>query len=130
MKKLFGGSCYGYCLAWLYGEKSGVKYLTTMFLNGWSKGFIDMDGYVSKPLSYIEMMSGVSLRDIEKVTINTENDIPITPTIVEMECPAGGSHFVVCHRLIDGKLVLDFDPSGISNSWKAQKFISYRRFIK
>ena len=129
MKKLFGGSCYGYCLAWFFGESNDIKYLTSAVLMGWKKGYIDNDGYVSDPLSYVRLISGKKYRDVLKVAIDDKEMLPISPAIVEMKCPSGGSHFVVCHRLIDGDVVLDFDPSEVSNSWKAQKFISYRQFI-
>lgn len=130
MKELFGGSCYGYCLAWLFGESNDIKYLTSAVLMGWKKGYIDNDGYVSDPLSYVRLISGKKYRDVLKVAIDGKEMLPIGPAIVEMKCPSGGSHFVVCHRLIDGDVVLDFDPSEVSNSWKAQKFISYRQFIQ
>ena len=131
MKKLFGGSCYGYCLAYLFikGSKN-IKTLTQAFMQGWIDGFIDYDGFVSNPLGFIHSMVGkVIFRDVEKVTINSMYDIPRKPTIFEMRQPNGkDSHFIVCH--FDGeKVVLDFDPSGISNSWKLGKFISYRKYI-
>lgn len=125
MKELFGGSCYGYCIAWLFGENSTLKFLTSAFLEGWNKGFISDDGWVNNPLKYIRMISGTQYQDVKKPPIKDKSDIPTEPTIVEMACPSGGSHFVVCHR--QGKeVVLDFDPSGLSNSWKSQNFISYR----
>ena len=125
MKELFGGSCYGYCIAWLFGENSTLKFLTSAFLEGWNKGFISDDGWVNNPLKYIRMISGIQYQDVKKVPIKDKSDIPTEPTIVEMACPSGGSHFVVCHRQ-DKEVVLDFDPSGLSNSWKSQNFISYR----
>ena len=41
MKKLFGGSCYGYCLAYLFGDYRNIKALTQAFMQGWVDGFID-----------------------------------------------------------------------------------------
>lgn len=128
MKELFGGSCYGYCIAWLFGVEKDIKYLTSAFLQGWKKGYVDDDGYVSDPLNYIRMISGDKYRDVLKVDITTPDTVPTVPTIVEMACPSGGSHFVICHYN-GNEVVLDFDPSGISNSWKNQKFISFREFI-
>ena len=130
MKELFGGSCYAYCLAYKFAGARTMKDLTSYVLKGWYDGYIDDDGYVSNPLGFIHAKVGkVIFRDIQKVTINSMWDIPKEPTICEMRQPNGkDSHFVVCH--FDGeKVVLDFDPSGISNSWNLGKFISYRKYI-
>ena len=83
MKKLFGGSCYGYCLAYLFIKDSkNIKTLTQAFMQGWVDGFIDNDGFVSNPLGFIHSMVGkVIFRDVEKVTINSMYDIPKEPTI-------------------------------------------------
>lgn len=129
MKELFGGSCYGYCLAYLFGDVgsvSSIKYLTSCFLEGWRRGWVDDDGYVSSPLAYIQLICGTKYRDIEKVTLKSFKELPNGKWIVEMECPSGGSHFVVTNN--KGELL--FDPSGVSNSWKNGKFISYRKFIQ
>lgn len=131
MKELFGGSCYSYCIAWLFDGARTTKDLTTTVLKGWYDGFIDDDGYVSSPVRYINetcKKQAPKIKDVVKVENISKSDIPTEPTIVEMSCPSGGSHFVVCHRK-GNEIVLDFDPSGISNSWKAQKFISFRRYI-
>ena len=123
MKELFGNSCYSYCLAYLNGNRT-LKDLTKAVLEYWYKGYVADDGFVTQPQKIM------NCKDVNKVQISKTSDIPSEPTIVEMQQPNGkDSHFVVCH--FDGKkVILDFDPSGTSNSWTGQKFISYRKFIK
>ena len=123
MKELFGGSCYGYCIAYLFGDSKDIKYLTSCFLEGWKRGFIDDDGFVSKPTKYIEMICGTKYRDVEKPSIHKIEDIK-EPTIVEYAYN-NGSHFVVVK---DGNVV--FDPSGYSLSVKYGMPFTYRKFIK
>jgi hypothetical protein len=131
MKELFGGSCYAYCIAWLFDGARTTKDLTSTVLKGWYNGFIDNDGFVSKPVRYINEIcekQAPKVKDVVIVEKISKSDIPTVPTIVEMACPSGGSHFVVCHR--NGtEVILDFDPSYLSNSWVVQEFISYRRYI-
>lgn len=130
-KEFWGNSCYIWCLTrFCMGPGYGMKAMMECILQGWKANDFDDDGYVRFPLRYIERITGIKYKDVKKVTISKISDIPSYPTIVEMLQPNGkDSHFVVCHY--DGtKVVLDFDPSGISNSWKGQKFISYRKFIK
>jgi hypothetical protein len=132
MKELFGNSCYAYCVAWLFDGARSIKDLTSVVLQGWYDGWIDNDGFVSKPVQYITKVCNKlsKVRDVVKVENIKKEDIPTVPTIVEMACPSGGSHFVVCHREGKNNIVLDFDPSGISNSWKAGNFIGYRRYVE
>lgn len=127
MKDLYGGSCYGYCLAYLFGnEKESIKYLTACFMEGWRRGYIDKDGYVAFPLQYIQMLCGIRYKDIEKPQIKQLSELPNGPQIVELKNPFGGSHFVITNN--KGELL--FDPSGESESWKLNLPISYRKFIK
>lgn len=127
MKELFGGSCYGYCLAYVFGEQEDkdIKYLTSCFLEGWKRGYIDDDGFVSKPLKYIEMLCGTKYRDVEKPQIKQLLELPDGPQIVELKSPFGGSHFVVCNN--KGELL--FDAAFPSKSWEMCLPVSYRRFI-
>ena len=129
MKSLFGGSCYGYCLAYVFGDpeqKDNIKYLTSCFLEGWKRGYIDDEGYVAYPLQYIQMLCGIKYKDVEKPQIKQLLELPDGPQIVELKNPFGGSHFVVCNN--KGELL--FDASGESESWKLNLPISYRKFIK
>ncbi len=125
MKDLFGGSCYGYCLGYLFGESKDIKYLTEGFLEGWKRGYIDDDGYVSDPLRYITMLCGTKYRDIEKPEIKTLSGLPPGNHIVELKNPNGGSHFVITNN----KKELIFDPFYVSDSWKLQLPLSYRKYI-
>ena len=126
MRILFGGSCYGYCLAYLFGDIKDIGYLTATFLEGWKRGYVSDDGYVLKPLKYIEMISSTKYRDVEKITIKQLNELPDGNQIVELKNPFGGSHFVVANN--KGECI--FDPAGESESWKLNLPISYRKFIK
>ena len=125
MSDLFGGSCYGYCMAYLCGRRD-IKELTNAFLMGWTNGAIDDDGFVSKPLKYMQLL-GFTYRDVVKEY--NINDI-YGPTIVEWECPSGGSHFTVENSATIKTDKALFDPSGNSNSRQAKKFISYRRYVR
>ena len=126
--ELFKHSCYCFCLCYKYADSKNEWKWLQYISEAVQLEFIDTDCYVSKPLKFIELIGDKSFRDIEKVAIHSIKDIPTEPTIVEMACPSGGSHFVVCHRN-GNTAVLDFDPSIPSKSWENKKFISYRRFI-
>ena len=123
MKELLSGSCYAYCLAYISLETDNITALTEAVLHGWDLGYIDADGYVSKPVKYLSIM-GRAIRDIEKVTIEYLNDLPDEGLYaVEYELNGGG-HFVVAKK---GSVV--FDPSGDSNAVKYGRLISYRKFV-
>ena len=57
MQELFAHSCYAYCISYMSG-KSDIKDLTTDVLEGWKRGFIDDDGFVSKPHLFANMCLG------------------------------------------------------------------------
>lgn len=126
MKELFGGACLGYCYAYIAIGNDRIasdKALTAAFLSGWVKGYIDDDGYVSKPIDYLNVV-GLQVRDIKKVDIEYLDDLPDEGLYaVEYEWN-DGSHFVVAKK---GSVV--FDPSGYSNSVKYGKPVSYRKFV-
>lgn len=120
MQELFGHSCYGYCIAYLSG-KTDIKDLTKAVLEGWYKGYIDDNGYVSKPHLFYNYCFGKDLvKDVEKPVYKPE---PFNQ-IVCFEYN-GGTHFVVMR---DDKVV--FDPYGDSNSVKYGKATTVRKFIK
>ena len=132
MKELFGGSCYAYCIAWLFNGDRTTKDLTSTVLKGWYSGYIDGDGYVSNPVQYINKTCHIvpGFRDVVKVSLTNLADLPEGDWIVEWENPNGGSHFTVENKntiLSDTAL---FDPSGTSISRKNKKAISYRKYIK
>jgi hypothetical protein len=124
MKELFGGSCYAYCLEYLFGNQRTLKGLTNAVLQDWVAGFIDDDGYVSKPLSIVETYVGAQYKDIKKPLIEKLEDLPDGLWIVEYRWGTK-QHFVVANR--DGII---FDPSGDSNTVKNGKPVTYRLFIK
>ena len=130
-EELFKHSCYAFCLCYMFSNSKKEWKWLEYIARGVQNGYITEDCYVEKPVLFINSILeyGRSYKkDVVKVDINSIKDIPNEPTITEMKCPSGGSHFVVCHY--DGnKVVLDFDPSGISNSWEAQKFVSWRKYL-
>lgn len=119
MKELFGNSCYAYCIAYLSG-KSDIKDLTKAVLEGWYKGYIDDDGYVSQPHKFYNYCFGKELaKDVEKPSYRSE---PFDQ-IVCFEYNEG-THFVVMR---DNRVV--FDPSGDSKSVKYGIPTTVRKFI-
>lgn len=128
MKELFGGSCYGYCLTRQFSKSDDIKTLTSAFLEGWKRGYVDDDGYVSNPLKYIRLVGGPDYRDVEKVSINSLKDLPDdNDWIVEYKKKPTdkASHFVIANR----KKGVIFDPSGDSVTVKVGSPFSYRKFI-
>lgn len=126
MQELFGNSCYAYCISYISGKRD-IKDLTTDVLEGWKKGFIDDDGFVSQPHKFYNYCFGKELaRDVRKPDYKPDQDI----FIVEWKNPKGGSHFTVetSDTLLTDKAL--FDPSGSSISRAYNKVISYREFIK
>ena len=119
MKELFGNSCYAYCISYLSG-KSDIKDLTKDVLEGWYRGYIDNDGFVSKPHLFYNYCFGKELVDdvIKKPYKPEPSD-----QIVCFEYN-GGTHFVVMR---DDQVV--FDPSGNSNSVKYGIPTTVRKFI-
>ena len=120
-KELFGNSCYLYALAYMKGLRQ-FKEMTKQVLEWWYAGYCDDSGYVNSPHKCL------GAKDVRITKINKITDIPQEPTIIEMKCPSGGSHFIVGKRTPTNTVDLLFDPAGISNSWKAQNFVSYRSF--
>lgn len=123
MKELFGSSCYCYCLEYLFGNQRTLKGLTNAVLQDWISGWVDDDGYVSKPL---EIASGYGhiFKDVKKPLIDKLGDLPGGLWIVEYRWGTK-QHFVVANR--NGII---FDPSGDSNTVKNGKPFSYRLFIE
>lgn len=121
MQELFGNSCYAYCIAYMQCKSSDIKDLTKAVLEGWYKGYISDDGYVSKPHLFANMCMGKECfySDVRKPDYKPE---PFDQ-IVCFEYN-GGTHFVVMRS---GKVV--FDPSGNSNSVKYGKPTTVREFI-
>lgn len=118
MKDLFGGSCYAYCIAWLSGIED-IASLTFEVLNAWKNGWIEDDGFVSKPVEYYNHLFSEACKDVKKEDYKAE----AYNQIVEWR---NGSvvHFVVMRN---GKVV--FDPAGFSTTVARGKPVSVRRFV-
>lgn len=127
MKELFGGLCYGYCLCYKFGV-TDLYEMTKILLECWKRGFIENDGYISNPLSVIKLINGKRFRDIEKIRINSLEELNNKDEIYIVEYKLSPenkkSHFVIVKN---GQVI--FDPSGESNTVKNGKPFSWRRFI-
>lgn len=120
MEKLFSGACYAYCISWMSG-KSDIKDLTKDFLEGWSRGYIEDDGFVAKPHLFYNYCFGRELARDVKI-------LPYKPQpFYQIVCWKwkDKTHFVVMR---DDKVV--FDPSGDSNTVKYGKIDSIREFVE
>ena len=130
MENLFGHSCYCYSLAYLLSETTDIKTLTKLVLNGWYEGFVDNDGYISKPVQYYnsivrELASGQrSIRDVEKPEISSLSELPDDENHVVEYQYGNQSHFVVANK--NGVV---FDPYGNSNTVSKGKPVSWRKYI-
>lgn len=135
MKELFGNSCLAYCYAYISRKhkcplEPTPKVLTSEVLHGWYGGYIDDDGYVSKPVGYWNGMQSSKLdwiKNIVKIDINNLDELPETGMFsveFKFERTDKKSHFAVCKR---GEIV--FDPSGDSNTCKYGVPVSYRKLV-
>ena len=128
MKELFGNSCQAYCYAYIANPTDSVKVLTNRVLKGWNEGYINDDGYVSKPVQYYNgITTKGKIRDVAKVDINNLDELPalgIFSVEFKLERTDKKSHFAVCKR---GEIV--FDPSGDSNTCKYGVPVSYRKLV-
>ena len=130
MKELFGNSCQAYCYAYIAHPSSGVHQLTNCVLKGWNEGYIDDDGFVSKPVQYYNSLmpaDNINIRDVVIVNINNLDELPFTGMYsveFKLQRTDKKSHFAVCVR---GKII--FDPSGESNTCKYGVPVSYRKFV-
>ena len=123
-KTFFGGICYAFCICKKFQPKLSDAAIAMLTLQGWNDGFIDDDGYISKPLEFINLVSGKRFRDINKVPFSKEN-LTEDENIVMYEYN-DGTHFVVVDK--EGDVV--FDPSGNSLSVRYGVPTSIRKFIK
>lgn len=118
LQELFGGACYALCISYLSG-KNDTEELSKDVLLGWSKGWIEDDGFVAKPHLFYNYCFGENLaRDVEIRPY-------VTQPFDQIVCWKWGkkTHFVVMR---DDKVV--FDPSGDSNTVKNGKPDSIREF--
>ncbi len=125
-KKFFGGVCYSFCLVKKFKPLASDAEIARDVLDGWDVEYIDDDGYVSKPVQFINYIiepEGIEVRDIVKVDFKKE-ELTEDKNIVMFEYN-DGTHFVIMNR--DGDVT--FDPSGNSNSVKYGIPVSIRKFI-
>lgn len=106
-----------------------MKAMMECILQGWKANDFDDDGYARFPLRYIERITGLKYKDVEKVPIKDLNEFPEGEYIVEWENPKGGSHFTIENKITISTDTALFDPAGASISRKYNKTISYRKFI-
>lgn len=119
-KGLFGGACYAACISWLSGKSTAID-ITRDILTGVEKGYIEDDGFVSKPHLFYNHCFGYG-EDV----ITVVKKLPCEPQpLYRIVCWKwkGKTHFVV---MIDGKVA--FDPAGDSNTVKYGKIDSIREF--
>lgn len=125
-KKFFSGVCYAFCLVKKFKPSASDAEIARDVLDGWDVEYIDNDGYVSKPVQFINYIiepEGIEVRDVEKVDFKKEELIEDT-NIVMWEYD-GGTHFVVMDK--EGDVI--FDPSGDSKTVKYGIPVSIRKFI-
>ena len=129
MQELFGGSCLGYCYAYICG-KTTAKELTKTFMQGWFDGYICDNGYVAFPVCYLNdtCKCHVKIKDVLKYPIKSLDDLPNEYELFVVEYKidpsAKESHFVVASRF-----GVEFDPSGHSNTVEKGKPFSYRLLL-
>lgn len=121
MQELFGNSCYAYCIAYMQCKSSDIKDLTKAVLEGWYRGYISDDGYVSKPHLFANLCMGKEnfYTDVKKPDYKPE---PFNQ-IVMFEY-GEKTHFVVMRN---DKIV--FDPWPDSETVKNGKPTTVREFI-
>lgn len=121
MQELFGNSCYAYCIAYMQCNSSDIKDLTKAVLEGWYKGYIGDDGYVSKPHLFANLCMGKEhfYTDVIKKPYKEEPFDQIVCWEWEEK-----THFVVMRN---GKVVFNTWPD--SNTVKNGKPVSVREFI-
>lgn len=125
-KKFFGGVCYSFCLVKKFKPRASDAEIARDVLDGWDVGYLEDDGYVCKPVQFINYIiepEGIDIRDVTKIDFKKE-ELTEDANIV-MYSYNGGTHFVIMDKNGD----VTFDPSGNSNSVKYGIPVSIRRYI-
>lgn len=125
-KKFFSGICYAFCLVKKFRPSVSNAEMAKTALDGWDAGFIDDDGYVSKPIQFINecIFHGVrTISSVEKVDFSI-HALEDKENIVMFQYN-NGTHFVIMNQAGD----IIFDPSGNSNSVKFGIPASIRKYI-
>ena len=116
---LFSGACYAACISYMSGKQDEIA-ITRDILDGYSKGYIEDDGYVAKPhLFYNYCLGEDVIRDVKKLPYKAQ-------PFYQIVCWKWNdkTHFVV---MLNDKVV--FDPAGNSNTVKNGQIDSIREFI-
>lgn len=125
-KRFLGGVCYAFCLVKKFRPTATDAVIAMITISGWDKGYIDADGYISKPVEFINeciLGGNYAIRDVEKPDFSLQA-LEDKRNIVMFQYN-DGTHFAIMDK--DGTVI--FDPSGNSNSVKFGIPVSIRRFI-
>lgn len=125
-KKFFSGVCYAFCMVKKFKPNASDAEIARDVLDGWDVGYLEDDGYVCKPVQFINYIiepEGIDIRDVTKIDFKKE-ELTEDANIV-MYSYNGGTHFVIMDKNGD----VTFDPSGNSNSVKYGIPVSIRRYI-
>lgn len=124
-KKFFSGVCYAFCLVKKFKPNASDAEIARDVLDGWDVGYLEDDGYVCKPVQFINYViepEDIDIIDVAKVDFKKE-ELTEDANIV-MYSYNGGTHFVIMDKNGD----VTFDPSGNSNSVKYGIPVSIRRY--
>lgn len=125
ISKLVQAGCLAMAYAYRYGGANNIKSVIDCLLDGWLDGDIEDNGYVAKPVKYLNLINpkGSRVRDISKVFINSLDELPEGNWVVEYVSGAQ-THFVVAN-----KRGIVFDPSYPSLTCAKGKVFSYRKLL-
>ena len=125
VSNLVKNGCLAMAYAYRYGGANNVRSVINCLLDGWLEGYIEDDGYVAKPVKYLNMINprGSRVRDITKVFIDSLDMLPDGNWVVEY-AEGAKTHFVVAN-----KRGIVFDPSYPSLTCAKGKVFSYRKLL-
>lgn len=125
VSNLVKNGCLAMAYAYRYGGANNVRSVINCLLDGWLEGYIEDDGYVAKPVKYLNMINprGSRVRDITKVFIDNLDMLPDGNWVVEY-AEGAKTHFVVAN-----KRGIVFDPSYPSLTCAKGKVFSYRKLL-
>lgn len=125
VSNLVKNGCLAMAYAYRYGGANNVRSVINCLLDGWLEGCIEDDGYVAKPVKYLNMINprDSRVRDISKVFIDSLDMLPDGNWVVEY-AEGAKTHFVVANRR-----GIVFDPSYPSLTCAKGKVFSYRKLL-
>ena len=116
---LFSGACYAACISYMSRKQDKIS-ITRDILDGYSKGYIEDDGYVAKPHLFYNYCQGRNtFKDVKKIPYKVQ---PFNQIVCWKY--RNTTHFVV---MCNDKVV--FDPAGNSNTVKNGQIDSIREFV-